>query len=97
MSTYAREMVHKAFKTTTSRGEVAPFCCMLDGTHPCGVLCDTLTAAIEPLEPGLLRAVELLRDREAMTNGGPRLSEIRSCIAMLNDERKRRALAGAKP
>lgn len=44
----ARERVHRAFKTATSRGAVAPFCCMLDGKHPCGVLCDELTAATSP-------------------------------------------------
>ena len=58
----AREMVHLAFKTATSRGGVAPFCCMLDGTHPCGVLCDTLTAAIEADRSGRTEAAALPRE-----------------------------------
>jgi hypothetical protein len=32
---------------------------------------------------GLTRAIECLRRREAATRGGPRLSEVRACIAAL--------------
>jgi hypothetical protein len=43
----AREAVHVAFRTTVSRGGVAPFCYPRYPRVDCGTLCDALTAAIE--------------------------------------------------
>jgi len=97
----AREAVHKAFRTTVSRGGVAPFCYAMKPPGPCGELCNLLTAALDARShtDELREAAELLRRVMMVHHAGHNelreslFDDIRTWVTRY-DERTRKATEG---